>query len=1340
MSLVCKALYPIKNNNGVTTAYRLQDQLGNVMDVTSDKIKYAIKNKQVTVTNLKVTSNHKLIQEDMNIPKWFIGVADALQRLSGVKHSDIKVDGFYVATTFDKTPIKLCGLVDGTKYTFIIDARSQTQFSANSKDALSNCADIIKESVRDSVDTSKVEVFTASDIIKDRKLFADQHGFKYWHKDTAFETEIPDRSIVVILDVATDVVFINSKIKNLKVITQDEELRERFAIHGCMVDYVETDNIDLITRACVINKCKINNGTPLCDAINYIHELDVNTDYPREIQISNMMCDKVTCYGMKGQIHCDNYAFIYQLNCCLSVELTLSGSHIFTKEINLASLRAGISINNFDVDEMYRQSLKHDLTYALNYGLTYGEIYESFRNKFDSLMDYKATINNSARINFRVRTFLVNAELLPKYEHPYSAYSDIYSDYLTADLIQHKIPDTFVLKGCVGITDNTDITFKNILIPKYTKRRTKFNYRLGTLGFNLIGTSVKDFNIVIENSIKPSSKSAAYDMKLVVGQLVEISKIKPIGVYYGTQAYEVLRSSGANVNILNKDEVPSDLQNKKIKEDMLGMSVLDLIHEAVEKALKYRTDNNTYDIADSFDVEIPKEVSDYFQLSLSETENKKINTESDMLLALIKQFKPNNLPFTTKVFDIIRKDQRFSAKSVRNYTDGGFVIHTVKIVCAGNHKQDAYLVVTNGNKLVYMVYIGDCQLYVQPNSGSEYIKRAIQKVHTLDKIDFNTCIIEQSLTISTANDMDELVKSIKTLMQMCVPYLYSPKYNTIITQGEGDSKQLFKIKAKTELSTLFNVEYSIKTIKDIETLTSLETDDRLGNILKHVDDMFKESLLNNINMFNIQDNTDTIQEMEICCLVKLAKMVKDDNSVAENKIFGGTIKNILRMPNFKEITKNEYDKLSSKTEQSARMIRGMADSVTIYFNSFTSKSTRMLGELMTEINYIYKVIINNSSERYYIADSSITKILNWAKSFTRYKDNFSFEDYISVYTEAKDEFAYAEESLMNIAYAINKESRAYEYNVKVSALNDMAEPIIRSKNKEGMEYIQNITGLSREQLLSRYERKYFDKFTIIDAAKMPSSVELIALLGIDESTFKKLKRKYDILERYKEALENAKYCLEYLYSTKSRLVSNSKSLKDFGIRAHIVMCKKTGYIYLVAESSKYLIPVFRIKNYKEAMRIRKQLYNECEHIHDTDGLFQDMGWNTSKDLINTVNLQLLNVKKTGSYSGKYRSYVSYLPDNVVYENNYIDEDMSINTNEDSTIDKFNESHLYQFIQMGAMQIVERIPMQYSYINTYRLNGVGYTASEYTNGNGMYAYEFGNGTSVLSEYSLHELFD
>ena len=61
MSVRCKCTARVRNNSNVITHYHLIDDSGNKVIVTSDYLKDALRNKSVSISNLKLTSDGRIV-------------------------------------------------------------------------------------------------------------------------------------------------------------------------------------------------------------------------------------------------------------------------------------------------------------------------------------------------------------------------------------------------------------------------------------------------------------------------------------------------------------------------------------------------------------------------------------------------------------------------------------------------------------------------------------------------------------------------------------------------------------------------------------------------------------------------------------------------------------------------------------------------------------------------------------------------------------------------------------------------------------------------------------------------------------------------------------------------------------------------------------------------------------------------------------------------------------------------------------------------------------------------------------------------------------------------------
>jgi hypothetical protein len=291
-----------------------------------------------------------------------------------------------------------------------------------------------------------------------------------------------------------------------------------------------------------------------------------------------------------------------------------------------------------------------------------------------------------------------------------------------------------------------------------------------------------------------------------------------------------------------------------------------------------------------------------------------------------------------------------------------------------------------------------------------------------------------------------------------------------------------------------------------------------------------------------------------------------------------------------------------------------------------------------------------------------------------------------------------------------------------------------------------LLGLTKEEYESEiknrmdcYTYKYTNYYSNRIVARAPKSDELLQKLGIDNNQYDIFMNAYNYYVALNKLNEQLWKLVSKSYSTifESKYSFNSeKQYSEYASVVTIIMCRKTGYYYLVTINREFIVPVFRIESFEAAMLLRKQLLSEQEDIRTHPGIMSNTCWDQHVETSVTMYLQENNISNVSEYPEKYRHLTSYVPEKRLYENvkSISDSNKSIDT-----IEGFNEAYLSQYLQTDAMALVASIPAEYKYNNTYRLPGVAYTATEYINKNNLYAYKLSNGMNIMSECSFKELF-
>lgn len=64
-----KCIEKFRDKNNRIIAYRLEDNQGNIQDISSNDLKVAIINKQINVANIALTTDNRLIDDKLNSEK-----------------------------------------------------------------------------------------------------------------------------------------------------------------------------------------------------------------------------------------------------------------------------------------------------------------------------------------------------------------------------------------------------------------------------------------------------------------------------------------------------------------------------------------------------------------------------------------------------------------------------------------------------------------------------------------------------------------------------------------------------------------------------------------------------------------------------------------------------------------------------------------------------------------------------------------------------------------------------------------------------------------------------------------------------------------------------------------------------------------------------------------------------------------------------------------------------------------------------------------------------------------------------------------------------------------------
>lgn len=111
MMIQCSCKEKIRDKNGTIVMYKLEDSYGNMQEIAPEVLKDAIRNRQIYVTDLKLTANNRLIgkrevTEGLRNAALFAGQVQMASRLKDAGHYDDQQRAYYVIANIDERYIR----------------------------------------------------------------------------------------------------------------------------------------------------------------------------------------------------------------------------------------------------------------------------------------------------------------------------------------------------------------------------------------------------------------------------------------------------------------------------------------------------------------------------------------------------------------------------------------------------------------------------------------------------------------------------------------------------------------------------------------------------------------------------------------------------------------------------------------------------------------------------------------------------------------------------------------------------------------------------------------------------------------------------------------------------------------------------------------------------------------------------------------------------------------------------------------------------------------------------------------------------------------------------------
>lgn len=1241
-NLVCRAVDAVKNNKGQTIGYVLDDGLGKRRSIRTSEIKRAIASGQVTITNLKLTINNRLIKENMTIPSWFSNVANRIADMTNTKCTEPRVDMFRLRADFKDTPVSLYGLVDGSKDMFLYDKKTESQSCRLTADSLRNYIDMItrySKPIKVPVQSnSDIEIYNVSDINADPQAWAEKHDFEI-EATLTFKSKRDGRSIVIIYNEYARLVFSKSKFANIKVMSE-KGTRYTFRLVECTVDTLISNNVSVIAQQIVVNSIA---KTYNCEfttnyKIAYINELEVNISEDCvcscDFQLSQLIANKITIVNnnrssvlltsIAGSFLC-----VRDINIQGTNRVTLDLNGLLAENVNVSADRVVASIDNtWD----YYQSAKNAI-YSWNNSncnVLCGALVNDLSN-----LKMKININSNS---VSLGRMLCYAEInpAPSFELADNGLWDYSS---TADFFKTQRFKTLRLNGLIGLTRESNLYIDNLLVGHSS---TGDSSKKGTviIGFGFMEVEKEGFNkavITIGNSIKVPRKADVKEYQVIMSQLREISQYNPINTYFGTQAYSIMKSENVKMNILNKEDIPKNLVNRAMKEQMLGKSMMDIVYDAVNAANSSQLSDNTSNcpVDNGIGVEIPDEIIDYFKLQLDTNGSDTTYRAAATMISLIKLLPISNLPFTRDIMRRMKNDNKFVVSSSRLCKFNSVKAYIISIGYLGiKGKVDRYAMIANGKKLIHMAYIGTAYCKVQDFFGTEKVNDCLEQLHKLDKVDFINYTIEQSLTLTTFDETRKLISMAKNIFNTGTTYLWYD--NRFITFGNENNMIMFKTTAYMQKTSAVNRLDKISYPEKIESITSVDSTE-LSHVTDKLDREYKKSLLFNINTL-VKEDTDTedgkLPCAEISSYYQIAHRIFTDGGI----VSADTIADMLSLPYFEEIEQERYYKILKGSEFECNIDKD--DSFDMWYGHIKSNTKRNLDGLSLKGIVLIKVAYNYGLEQYYIGDKDPVNLVHSLQKLGSNQNSeymYSVEDYIKDFSYLLKKW-YDKSGLVGtterIAGQFNTNNKGYRYIIDRDEIN----AIIREKMANGIytaEHYIDLFKMDKERAeefkgdIAKTDRPWIRLITDDDVYNAGITQELLDLVHNDTDRLNRFRETYENCTRFDKARFLLGDATEKVFYFNVNDKSSNGRMSNHTTTIECLVCSKNGTLYLMIERDRVTIPIMRIRNFKDAMILRKQLSVDIDGR--ADWIASAIFYLDDKNLKNDVSMQLNNDSNKDDY-------------------------------------------------------------------------------------------------------------
>ena len=1053
--------------NGVIKGYNVKAPNGEIVYVDKQKVKDAINSKQAIFLNLMIDNSGRLISSSEHITGKLKIVADAIKSITKDNYNSIELKDNYMEAIFSGGEYILQSTFDCKNIILLLQGKT---LNLSNKDDVIKCANYIK-SLKEKLkapDEKNIEKFNNNDkvitllysdisrLAKDcfnsrkdgiiineyTKRLADSVGLPCG--TTGLEIRIddnvyseihieihnqdtPDINVIYIQDENDNKVKIKFEQSLLNKIIVVDKTNERLYIDMYLIQssaeeiYYKQGKLAYIIhgQGAYIDRADLYIGMIIAEkalessfCFGSVIIRGIDSPY---INVKKLFGDNLEIYSEQCSVDIsvnslcaiDNVKLVSNKNTSLSAYRRA----FFSKNIQMyCKVRSAIRLYNiFDTlnvklglenkyirNRVEKKMLDKVNTYS-DYSLANGKCYVTMRSENAYIGNlYGDIVMNIDCQDINMETKYMNKEKNETIDYvaPYEFIKDQIKDKLCIDK-----------DGAMFIGSANNIVLKDIIIAK----ELDTNNSMSGIIYNQ--SSIKESSLTILNSIKTTKRKEDYhsirSLKHIVDQIVNLSKLIPVNVMYGTQAYEILRSAGAKLNILNKDAMSEQLSRRSIKESAIGINTLEKLHKDVRNI---SLTEDAVDIPVKVIAKIPEQYYIFFGVNSTIKEVPTILNDSATVLYSINLLnKIGNIPemFSENALKALMSNTYIKdIRPIRYNNTQQISVKLLFLAETASSTTDIIMIIHYNDLVLAAAYMSDFMILAKSAVSLDDNRLSVyRKLKDIEKINFETNYMKQELTLNTYENEKELINDIGNELKSGIIF-GSTKHNALIVPMAYDEIKLFKAKisVKKELIKL-NMTHVVYKIAGFTEISNNKKSDIKDLVSKDYEHSAIKSLLDNKDKYTNVD-TNILPDTEVSTLFQICEKYSNEISLYKDRNYKVRIPlqlllDLIQLPAFNILSSDKalgvidssYVRLQYNSNK--EFFDNNVDIDTYYINKQTSRIKSIATTYMKNVRYITKISYNNA-DIYVASEKDIDAWLKIMKNIVINKKNaYSSEEYIS---------------------------------------------------------------------------------------------------------------------------------------------------------------------------------------------------------------------------------------------------------------------------------------------------------------------------------------------------------